>query len=551
MSIQQVPAQAITRASPVFVDNPLQPRFDADAINAAKKQGMFWLYEIPERKHTPQYLVDQYIPYSADSRVRDAWLYQVAKANPIVWGMITSMVMRDKNRAWSLVGPYSTVQATKDVFFMAERGLGWREHVSRLSTAYYCTDIGAIIHAHRKETGTEIPETGRVDPQPITALFSFDPTRCRLTSDFRTPIEYFPPTRKVRPLKYSMVDALRFGSMTDVREEMNGLGHCFVSRVLDTIRLLVYAFHHYDELMSGRIPAGFVTVNGISQEQAETAMQGYDAMLDALKSRHFGQVAMMANEGGVPVDIKFTPVSQLPANFNLRDFLDVQLMTLALNVGYPVSEYWQTSSGQGFGREGENRESYNRAGGKGRNDFALSHQEKMQRPGVLSKRVHFEYDPKDDAEKLVRAQVVNSWMDALKKAKELGVAPEQLLRWGVEESVLPPYTTSEVEDALATNGGRTQGALEDDNYNEGSDQSSTQQARSLAALVNVAERMQDTPSFRAAIEEGRADNHPIVGYYQVTRDGWTYDTQCVLWDSPKDFLKGKPIVKRIRDQINN
>lgn len=539
-----VKREQIGRAANVSIPQELQPRYNADDIEAGKKKRM-WMYRYPLETHSPLRLVDEHHPYSADSRTRDAWLYQVAKVNPLAWGLITSMNMRNENRGYSIVGPLSTVNATKELFQGAERGAGWRTHVGLLSSAFYCTDIGALIQAYRDGGTTTVGADNVIRPQPITSLFSYDPTKCRLTNDYRMPVEYFAPTKRgttrVNPRKLAMLDVLRFASNRDFREEYNGLGNCFVSRSLPVIKLLTYIFCHYDELMSGRIPAGFLTVNGISQEQFETALQGHDAMMEAMGSRIFGSVAALANEGGVKVEVDFVPVSQLPVGFELKSSLEVCMMSLALNAGYPVSEFWDVSSGRGFGREGENRDGFNRAGGKGRNEFALAHQEMLQKPGVLSARVHFEYDPKEDNEKLIRAQMINAWMDAFKKAKEVGVQGDQVLRWAVEEAILPPYVTTEVEDAHATDTGKTQGTQEDE--------ATLVQNRALQVLRRTAERLQDNPTYRASVKAGMSDSDPIVGYYSVVEGSWTHEVEAVLWHSTRDFLEGKPIVRRTLEKI--
>lgn len=499
--------------------------------------------------------------YQPDSRKRDTWLWNVWRSDSLTTGLISSLVQRDVHRGWSLVGPYSTVRRTKDIFHSADAGDGWRAHVEFLAEAFYCTDIGAIIHTMREGKVT-IGEKNIVIP-PLDALYAFDPTRCRLTGEWQQPVEYEPyvkpRTRRTEAQKKAQKkrklihgEAYRFTSLRDVREEYRGLGYCFLSRSLQLIKMLIMAFGHYDEMLGSRAPSGFLLLNGISEDQFRRAMGGHQAMLDKLGREYFGDLAVLASEYGRSLDGKFLSFSQLPEGFDLKEFVEMTMMGLSLNAGYPADEFWQVSTGRGFGREGESREAFNRAGGKGRNAFLLAHQEQLQMPGFLSNRIWFEYERHDLSERLAYAQLMNAWVTALNALVPL-IGLEETKRIGVEEGILPTRITTTVEDSIATDEARLKNPADEPEAPPATDEPALDTVSTEETVEPVEERKQrllDNAGFRdrlydivhaARSEKLKVpDNEPIIEYrWRLAADGFPVATYDTLWDSAADALRVK------------
>lgn len=151
-------------------------------------------------------------PYSPDSRRRDKFLSTIWRRDPHLAGVVHAVVSIDKNRGWSLVGGRNQV-LTFEQILKGYDGEGWRYGMTRSSTSFYTTDIGAIIEIGRDGING-----------PMRGLYHVDSTRCKLTGDAETPLMYYPAQDKemgFRPLDY-----FRIVSMPNTDETYHGLGYC-------------------------------------------------------------------------------------------------------------------------------------------------------------------------------------------------------------------------------------------------------------------------------------------------------------------------------------
>lgn len=531
-------------------DGRLQPRYDPnDPRHKDKNTHALFIGQVLNLATKIIYEEPEYKP---DSRKRDRWLGQVWRVEPLTQGVVFSMVERDKNRGWSLTGPLSTVRNTKEMLHMAEGGAGWREHVNLLATSYYASDIGALPQWYRGTAQTVVEDDYTIQVPPLKAIFSYDPTRCKLTSNWQTPLRYYPPNiltvfstrttgkgKKRRPKQesepYDLIlgNVGRFCSMREVREEYNGLGWCFMSRVTTLIRLLVAVLGSYQESLENRAPQGFLLLDGISQQQFVDLMGGYEAALDRLKQQFFGGTFVIANEGIRPTKAEFVRVSQAPDGFDLTDFVELVMKGMALAAGYPVDEFWSIQSNS-FGRGRETEVIDRRAGGKGRNAFANAHQEQLQRPGVLSKRVHFEYEKHDAQDRVSSATVAQEWLKAGELALKVGMPAEAVLSWMVDEGILPPRATDAVEDSVVTDTSDIQKS------DLATTVAGTERAIGRRSLQRQRQQVLENPDLYDKLHDASAEGEgdPVVRYtYSIDANGWDEQRQIVLWDSPKEALR--------------
>ena len=108
-------------------------------------------------------------PYSANNRDRDTWLQRFAKKDPILIGVLSSVVDIDKNRGWRMVGGRNQVGRFTRMFhnWQAAPGVfGWRQGISHASKSFWNTDMGAVVEWGR---------SSRLGP--LRAMYSVDPTK--------------------------------------------------------------------------------------------------------------------------------------------------------------------------------------------------------------------------------------------------------------------------------------------------------------------------------------------------------------------------------------
>lgn len=522
------------------VQRQLQGRYEA---NPGEETAVQWGWV--SRQETPvQALLKDEPAWNADARRRDEWLGKIWRYHPMMAGVISSMVERDKNRGFSLTGAYTTVRQVKELLHKADRGAGWREHVGQLALQYYTSDFGAALQAYRGGERVKVVSNkdGTYDIQApaITALFTYDVTKLVLTKNWKYPALYHDPARPSKPRKVPLGEVLRFCSMRSPVEEMNGLGFCFMSRVTQLLRQMLVVLNHYDEMITGRVPRGFVTVEGVSQAQFDAALGGFEAALARIGGEAFNGVIVLANDTGRPVKIAFQPVSQLPENFNVKEFYELMMMGLALAAGFPADEFWQISTGRGYGRGLEMENLATRAGDKGRNAFAIAHQEQLQADTVLPARVFFEYYKYDVGEREQQARMMQAWANVLKTYLELQIPVDAVHRIGVEEGALPAWVTTAQEKAKANDlTSEVEGSAQDDADAAVMMAGAEAVAESPEPVNQIRERLLGDYEFRDKLEATRGEkDDPIVQYQYVTNSGgWGEHRIIDLWRNAGEALK--------------
>lgn len=352
-----------------------QPRFDPKAQNPTQ----FFLQIYKWSKS----LIFQEPTYSADSRKRDEWLAKVVMKEPYLLGVLQSVVSIDKSRGWTLTGGRNQVNKFTNIlhnFNVAPDLYGWRQGTSITAQNYYQSDLGAVV------------EVGRLQKNgPLAAMYTVDPTKCRLTGKIDAPLHYF-NAGKNNKSDWELNDYFRVASFPNPAESMNGLGYCAVSRCIELAKLLVAVFEHDSERLGSKAPKGILTINGITQDQWLQSLEESTSELKTLEREYYSGVQVLATDGMTPVEIKLTPLSNLPDQFDHRQFTDMIIFGYALAFGYDPREFWPVSSGA-LGTATESESQHRKASSKGGLDFALVFQENIQEE--LPETIEFEFEQRD------------------------------------------------------------------------------------------------------------------------------------------------------------
>lgn len=369
--------------------------------------------------------------YQADSRPRDAWLREFWRHEPHLAGVLHSVTAIDQNRHWTLTGGRNQVSRFMEILQQAENGAGWRAYVGVQAMSYYAADVGAI---------TEVGREGRNGP--LRALYHVDPARCRLTGKADRPLAYDKTKEPWRP-----EDFFRIASMASTDEELNGLGFCAVSRVLELAKLMVGVYEHSLEKLGSRAPKGLLLLKGIGEEQWKQAMQSREAALQGMERDYYGAVAVLASMGVDDMDAKLVALSQLPDGFDLKTWTDLTMYGFALCFGYDPIEFWPVQAGS-LGRGRETEIQHMKATGKGAASFMRAHQDQLQMR--LPASLLFEYEQRDQTGLLLEAEVTQAWATVAKTLYEQGMGVltrQQAMSVLAEQGVIPREWTTLEEDA--------------------------------------------------------------------------------------------------------
>lgn len=430
--------------------------------------------------------------YSSDSRTRSKWLSRFWPNEPLLAGLINSVVQIDRNRGWSLVGGRNQVLRFTDILhnWQVQPGrFAWRDGVATMSQAFYTTDMGGLV-----EVGRQFKNG------PLAGLFHLDPTRCSLSSKAEYPLKYY-PTRATkdgrRMIEFNPYDYMRVVSAVNIDETYNGLGYCALSRAVELAITMVAVWRHEQEMLFARAPKGLLLLKGINQTTWDDAMTIRDANLDNKQQEWFGAVAVLASGGDADVDAKLVALSSLPAGFDQEQFTNLLIYGYSLCFGFDPREFWPVSSGS-FGTVAEGELQHRSATGKGGKEFSLGLQEELQ--GNLPDTMHFEFDERDVEGDMSEALLKEAQIAAINAMGTL-LTDEQKRTLLAEQGIIPDTWTVGADDVEATD---TEDADSPDNSSadelpaEGD--TTDEQAQQMYQLPEVQRAMRQFP------------NEPIVVY---------------------------------------
>lgn len=322
-------------------------------------------------------------PYTRDTRRRDSDLLAFSRSEPLLSGVLSSVVQRDINRSWMLTGAMSKVIRTARNLHSVNDGRGWRNFISKLSTSYYSTNFGFA-----GEIGTD------TKGKPVT-MWSFDPTT--LYFEDNTRLKYTVNNTILKKNEY-----FHANSMPSVEEELMGAGFCAVERALILVRIAIGLFQHQLEKLGVAPPKGLALFKGMEKDSYSQAIaDAEEEMTNEEIVFYRNVIALFSDNTEVGVDL--IGFSQLPDNFQLKEFIDIIMQAYSLAFGYPVSEVWSISSGS-FSRDGEMQVQQSQATEKGELAFALALQEQLLETFIPSS-VTFSFDLRNDAGDLTKAEL--------------------------------------------------------------------------------------------------------------------------------------------------
>jgi len=394
-------------------------------------------------------LASEQVPkYEPNSRVLDTWLSEFWGLEPHLAGVINSVSSIDSNRGWSITGGRNQVSRWSKILHNWEQApgfVGWRPGMTAASISYYTTNIGSII------------ELGRDGAEgPVRGFYHADPTRCQLSGLPKTPLYYYPMGGGKR-MAWKTPEYMRMTSMPSIQERLRGLGYCALMRCMTLAQIMIAVYMHDKEQLGAQAPRGLLLLQGITEDQWETAMQSRKVKLEGEGYQYFAPVSVLASAGMEQIDAKLIALSQLPKDFNLQEFTSLLMYGYALCFGYDPSEFYPVQFGS-LGRGTEVQTQHEKATSKGGMNFALTFQEQIQRPDILPSTLQYEFDERDDEGELLAASSSKAWVDVYRSAREAGlnidleggISRSEFRAMLAEHDIIPREWTVQAEESEAT-----------------------------------------------------------------------------------------------------
>ena len=329
--------------------------------------------------------------YEADTRKRDCSLRRIARTENMLSGVLSTVVARNANRSFSLVGGARQVSKYSNILHDLNGGEGWHDFVTKLSTAYYSTNFGY---------GAEIA----FDNELPASMYSFDSTRTKLLGvggDTDGNLIYQYP-KKGNINKYKRGEFIHDNSMPAIEFDLKNAGMCAIERCLTASQTIAGVMQYYLDKVSVAPSQGIVHFKGIELDEFKRAVElAEEEQRSSNATIYKGTMSLFTRE--TTSDISLVSFSDLPDNFTYETFIDVIMQVYALAFNYPVGQFWSIASGS-FGRTGEMEVQEQMATEKGELEFAISLQGQLHK-WFLPPTVTFKFDIRNDSGDLVREAV--------------------------------------------------------------------------------------------------------------------------------------------------
>lgn len=223
------------------------------------------------------------------------------------------------------------------LFEGSEFGQGWLEFAMRFYQDRWTQDNGAAA-----EVLGYGPKSGPIQGMPV-GLANLDSQRCTRTGNPQWPIVYTQAGSGKRfKLHYTRVI---FGSqMTSTRDEMNGVGLCWFSRVMSIAQGIVDDLVYKQEKLGRRPKRAIMVGKKMSVSMVKSAFEMADEAADNAGLQRVSMIPIVANETAADVGIDLVDLASLPDGFNWETDVNLAMYIIALTGGFPVRWMWPATA---------------------------------------------------------------------------------------------------------------------------------------------------------------------------------------------------------------
>lgn len=266
------------------------------------------------------------------SKARDEYLDDLWRDEPLLSGVMFTMVSRIAVTGWTISGPVDGLKDLWALFGEAETNRSWSYLIRPVAQNYLATDIGGIVQ-HPRDAHDR-----------ISHLYYLPSRRC-----LAGPIRW---RESVYDLLYQDVDGswkglqnpefTRICSMPDTDPLMRQIGFCFLSRCQKVGRSLRKLREYKNEKLANLPPEGIASVTGLTKTQVETAIALYEQHRKQHQSLTFpGVLWLVANTFGQQAKVEWTSFRDVWEGFDDRAEHEIAMKTISLDAGVDVGEFWQ------------------------------------------------------------------------------------------------------------------------------------------------------------------------------------------------------------------
>lgn len=419
----------------------------------------------------------------------------------------------------------------QDIFMEADFGEGYDFAVSKFVNDYLTLNRGGFLEIVSYGDPDEPLEEGA----RVLGINHLDAMRIIFTGNLEYPFIYYSEeTTKAHRLHRTRVIHMSHSPSPNTR--MFGMGRSPLYSSVSSVNAQILLGRHQNEMLSDLPPPGLIIFTNVKGEDVRNAMTMFEA-----QRRKEGQTvyrAPMQIEGkdpAQPVTVTFTPLSQVPADFDRQKYMEIDVNLMALNTQLDPQDLWPLT-GQAMGTGTQSR--------------VLSQKTQIKGPGYLLTRLErawnritprpleFKYKAQNAEQDLETAAIAEKWTSIINGASYMSEEEKRQLA----ANQIPAFA-----DVLMDEAGNVR--LPDDDP----------KAVAEGGLIDANPEGQEDVIADDTVQNDTADdsedvtaddNVQIGKEYTATKSAFTDDVAAILEDASDGSVSKASFSARMRSSIN-
>ena len=221
----------------------------------------------------------------------------------------------------------------------SEFGQGWQDCWGKFLIDFWTADNGAFL---------EVIGDGKKDGPivgPARGLAHLDAMRCTRTGSPEYPVVYQASDGAYYRLHHTRV--IFRSQMPSTQEDMNSVGYCWVSRIVDVAQNLVDIARYKQEKLGSRPQRGIiVTGGGLDPDVLAEAFQQAEHLQDSRGLTRYSKFVVVGDPSYPDARLEMVDLASLPDGFDEETSTTLAMYTIALTGAVPPRWLWPaTSSG--------------------------------------------------------------------------------------------------------------------------------------------------------------------------------------------------------------
>lgn len=213
---------------------------------------------------------------------------------------------------------------------------GWEALIIPTLLDRWCQDNGWFW-----EVTGDGPKDGPIKGM-ATGLMHLDSWRCDRTGDYEFPVVYTDTDGRRYRLHASRV--IFDAELSDPRVDMLGVGHCWVSRIIDTAQNLVDIAQYKQEKLGSRPKRAIaITKGGLDPDDLATALRLADNQMTAAGLSRYSKMIIVGSSLIPNADLSLLDLASLPDGFDEAESTTLAMNLIALTGGVPVRWLWPST----------------------------------------------------------------------------------------------------------------------------------------------------------------------------------------------------------------